>query len=346
MANIMINETCNLRCPYCFANEFVNNVDGSAKKLQNMSMDSFERAVNFIMTNPNERIGIIGGEPTLHPQFKDIMEYLIKSPKVKNVIVFTNGSYPSSMNSLFIHEKIRVLINCNSPEFVPESIFKNMLNNIEILIKEFYRKDHVTLGINMFKVDFKYDYIFDLLLKYDYKHVRTAITIPNTLDKRDNNVIEYFKLMKPSVFKFFGQLLKRGIIPNYDCNIMPICVMNQQEIDWLNNILRQIAPNQQNLQVNLLQSSNCKPVIDILPNLSAVRCFGLSGELKADINSFRSIRDLENYFYNHFDTFAWNVYSSDQCKTCTLGQRMHCTGGCLAFKANKISEARNYCNSL
>ncbi len=35
MANIMINEDCNLRCPYCFANEFVN------KKTNNVTEENF-----------------------------------------------------------------------------------------------------------------------------------------------------------------------------------------------------------------------------------------------------------------------------------------------------------------
>ena len=61
MANIMINEICNLRCPYCFADEFVN------KNPKEMSMEDFDTALNFALSSGyDERIGLIGGEPTLH----------------------------------------------------------------------------------------------------------------------------------------------------------------------------------------------------------------------------------------------------------------------------------------
>lgn len=42
MANIMLTDVCNLRCPYCFANEFVN-VDKNEISEQN-----FKKAVDFI----------------------------------------------------------------------------------------------------------------------------------------------------------------------------------------------------------------------------------------------------------------------------------------------------------
>ena len=35
MANIMLTDTCNLRCPYCFANEFVN------KSANEISIENF-----------------------------------------------------------------------------------------------------------------------------------------------------------------------------------------------------------------------------------------------------------------------------------------------------------------
>lgn len=43
MANIMMTDVCNLRCPYCFANEFVN------KDTNEISEENFNRAVDFIV---------------------------------------------------------------------------------------------------------------------------------------------------------------------------------------------------------------------------------------------------------------------------------------------------------
>lgn len=65
MANIMLTDTCNLKRPYCFANEFVN-IDKNEISEQN-----FKKAVNFILQDGScDAIGLIGGEPILHSRFQ------------------------------------------------------------------------------------------------------------------------------------------------------------------------------------------------------------------------------------------------------------------------------------
>ena len=64
MANLFLTRKCNLKCPYCFADEFVN------KENEEYTMENFHKAINFIKTMPDERVGFIGGEPTLHPSLK------------------------------------------------------------------------------------------------------------------------------------------------------------------------------------------------------------------------------------------------------------------------------------
>ena len=52
MANIMILNKCNLRCPYCFADEFTRDKD-----YQYMTFDDFRHAVDFsVYKNKGERI--------------------------------------------------------------------------------------------------------------------------------------------------------------------------------------------------------------------------------------------------------------------------------------------------
>ena len=63
MPNIMLTYRCNLHCPYCFANEFVN------KEKTDITIRDFLKAVSFI-TRTESYVGIIGGEPTVHPGFQ------------------------------------------------------------------------------------------------------------------------------------------------------------------------------------------------------------------------------------------------------------------------------------
>ena len=85
MAHITLTYRCNLRCPYCFANEFVN------KESTDITWDGFKSAVDFITTCGKARIGLIGGEPLVHPLFDEFVDFLINRDDVSLISIFTNG---------------------------------------------------------------------------------------------------------------------------------------------------------------------------------------------------------------------------------------------------------------
>lgn len=347
MANIMITEVCNLQCPYCFANEMVNEKEYINKHGNhgNITTENFKRAVDFIATNPGERVGIIGGEPTVSPDFDNLMKILIEDNRINTVTVFTNGVELKKHIPVLMHPKVGMLINCNSPSDIGENKFKQMVEGLDILINEYYLKDKIALGINMYKPDFEYEYLLELLVKYDMHHVRTSIAVPNTGDKKTIEPQTYFQQMKYSVFGFFDTLRRNNILPTFDCNLMPKCIMLPEEYNWLQSFssLEQSANGVRN---NLADGCFCSPVIDILPDLTAVRCFGMSREEKVPINRFNNINDLRNYFINSYDSYAFGISSYSLCKGCRERESMKCTGGCLAFKADRINAAREYVQNL
>ncbi|MGE6259727.1 radical SAM protein [Heyndrickxia sporothermodurans] len=80
-----ITERCNLKCPICYA-------ESSPKKGSFRSMEQIELMLNAIVENEKEPdiIQISGGEPTIHPNFFEILD-LVKSKPVKHIMVNTNG---------------------------------------------------------------------------------------------------------------------------------------------------------------------------------------------------------------------------------------------------------------
>lgn len=88
MPNIAITNYCNLKCPYCFADDMIH------ESKNNMTLENYIKLLHYLTEYNNEQhVGIIGGEPTLHPQFKEI---LIESNQCANknntqFTLFTNG---------------------------------------------------------------------------------------------------------------------------------------------------------------------------------------------------------------------------------------------------------------
>src|SRR3954469_23104275 len=85
LALIEINEHCNLTCPVCFA-------DSSPARGKHLPLATIERMVDALVASEGEPdlIQLSGGEPTLHPDFFDVLD-IVRSRPVKHVMINTNG---------------------------------------------------------------------------------------------------------------------------------------------------------------------------------------------------------------------------------------------------------------
>lgn len=85
LAIIEINETCNLTCPVCFA-------ASSTAKDSHRPLADIEQMLDALVASEGEPdlVQISGGEPTLHPQFFDILT-LARSKPVRHLMINTNG---------------------------------------------------------------------------------------------------------------------------------------------------------------------------------------------------------------------------------------------------------------
>lgn len=342
MANIMLTDTCNLHCPYCFANEFVNYDQNE------ISMEAFRLAKEFILGDgTHDRVGLIGGEPTTHSCFESILRDLYSDERVKRVVLYTNGVFLDKYLNLMTHPKMRILVNCNSKNDIGRDNFRRIRNNLDELILSREFRDPITLGINMYHPEFDYSYIIELLLRYKMNHVRVSITVPNLDATRNTDAYPYFESIKPRMTVFFEELLENGIVPNFDCNKIPHCLVSDDDIKILKKYLSNPKLKKLFDKSNLSNSVvTCRPVIDIRQDLTAVRCFGLSSCTKQKITDFANISDLENYYTRTVDAFACNTVYAERCINCQERKVMHCYGGCLAFKQNALLELNNYSNSF
>lgn len=338
MPNIMINKNCNLNCPYCFANEFVNKDDNK----NNITVENFKKALDFIASR-DSHVGIIGGEPTIHPNFEKLIDIVISDFRIKRITLFTNGINIDKYERVLSNPKVTMLINLNSPNDIGLKNYNKIIDNINMFHTKYGFNRH-TLGINMYKPDFDFKYIVDALDKFNINVVRTSIAVPNNVSSRSFDMIEYFKIMKPRIFEFFRELEKLDIMPFYDCNSMPLCILTDSEREWLKTFVKHEPKC--NHSCNLIDPAVCSPVIDILPDLTAVRCFGCSEQSKIKISNFSKINHLSKYFEHEIDAYATIIPTHIQCNDCYYKNTKQCSGGCLAYKQQNILKLKNTFNEI
>ncbi|GAA4382819.1 radical SAM protein [Hymenobacter koreensis] len=82
---IEITDRCNLTCPTCYA-------ESSPTHGRHRTLEEVEAMIDVLVANEGEPdvVQISGGEPTLHPQFWEILDMCKRKP-IKHLMVNTNG---------------------------------------------------------------------------------------------------------------------------------------------------------------------------------------------------------------------------------------------------------------
>jgi MoaA/NifB/PqqE/SkfB family radical SAM enzyme len=80
--NFYINTVCNLQCSYCYARK---NLDWN----KIIKFDQIKKIIPMLNKLDKSVISLIGGEPTLHPDFLNIMKLLSKTKH--DIHFYTNG---------------------------------------------------------------------------------------------------------------------------------------------------------------------------------------------------------------------------------------------------------------
>ena len=324
MANIALLNRCNLSCPYCFANGYLED------EKSDITRAALLRLLDFCALE--REVGIMGGEPLLHKDFDELLKIVNNDLRFQKITVFTNGVFIDKHLDSLDSPKICVLVNANSRDDMGDMQFNRMDENIGLLLKR--TSARVSLGINVYKVgqDFS-DFIY-LLKKHRIEKIRVSVVIPNmaSLREKKQSGIDYFMEMKPTLLNLYRELINLRVSPYYDCNAIPECVYTEEE----KRVLEALPfYSEFERQIFLGKRSVCSPVIDLYPDMTATRCFGCYGMGRVKIEDFDSIFDLKNYFFKEIDSRLVHPYAWDKCRDCYKYKTFGCFGGCLCYKENR-----------
>ena len=318
MPNIILTEYCNLKCPYCFANKMIDN----ATDCKNITIEQLQQILLWLMPTAITRdfkIGLIGGEPTLHPQFNEILNIInhFCSRTNSHSIIFTNGLKINNFIHL-IGEKMSILVNVNK---LDKKKNDQLIHNLYIINKlKWFANKKVTLGCNLYLEETNYQYFWDIVNLFpDIQIVRMSVCAPNSTELI-NDKDKYYQKMKPVFISFLLEAKKRNIKVSYDCNQIPLCYFTEEEKEL----------------ISLLgdRTDFCDPVIDITPDFKATCCFGTYYPIEC--NKYNNLDELIRYFkmLMCLKTLSNDNGKCDTCEKIKLGQ---CQGGCLSFSKWSIN---------
>ncbi len=111
--DIIITERCSLKCKECSnLMQYYQIPQNCDINLLFKSIDNFCKVVDEVMD-----FRVLGGEPFMNPQWPKIVQRLVKEPKAKRIVIFTNGTILPSAEGIAALKnlKVRMIISNYGP---------------------------------------------------------------------------------------------------------------------------------------------------------------------------------------------------------------------------------------
>lgn len=280
MANILLTNRCNLNCPYCFAiNEMIkkNTVEDDE-----LSSENFRIILDFLDRSKENKVRLMGGEPTLHPKFKEFIDYALS--RNFKVHIFTNGLFSDKIAD-FLKKKgslIKYSFNINPPDSYSSQKWNQILKNLKTLTSF----KNSLIGSVIWQKDFKIDYLIDLAKRYSVGVVMLRIANPIVNQKNQYLALEQYPALAKNLIQEIKEANQNGVRIGFGCGF-PKKMFNKSQLAMLKKY--QVI----NLKWGCQGNSGR---FDISPDLSVFRCFPLSRWHRKKLADFKRSGEIEGYF--------------------------------------------------
>jgi len=232
----MIGKRCNYDCSYCpswLHDSFSPHmpVEYIKKTIDSMSSWTLSNDKKF-------KIAFTGGEPFIHPNFLDILNYINKKENVHSIIVVTNGSAKLStyMEASKNLNNLTVSLHLEEPEKTIEDTIEKIiyLNN----------NTNMFINVNVMAVSNKVKTIPKIAEYFDRENIKFTINKIrfDDFDEVDNKKIsrsqykenkKYFDLKNSSnKIKYRSNLTNKKINDYYTSEELEIIEKTQQLMKW------------------------------------------------------------------------------------------------------------------
>ncbi|MGQ4875773.1 MAG: radical SAM protein [Promethearchaeia archaeon] len=311
---IEITTNCDLNCKHCF-------LDFTTNEKKDMELEMFEYIIQSLKL---KSLSLYGGEPLLHPQFKEIIN-ILKQKRIKYISLFTNGMNLNDDILTFLERnlpKIELLVSLDgfkeTHDFIrnKEGSFERVVNNIK---NATHRKFKVIINLCLNKLNAsKLEEFFLFAKKLGVAGIRTDMMLFEGRAKREMK--EYFI-----------------------------------DFDDVNEVKQNLANSSRKSfyrEANLKKIAKCNAGVDyfyVTAYGDVYPCVGFRGIKEFFMGSLnkREIYDIIKNPEGDLIPKLFNFYKSkkvlDDCQGCSMWK--YCMGGCRA-SAYKIFGTLDYLDPM
>jgi MoaA/NifB/PqqE/SkfB family radical SAM enzyme len=286
-------------------------------------IEPFKKVIDWIDTSNDltTRVGLLGGEPTLHPKFLEFLDYILS--KKLNTVVFTNGMVAdrdillgiikiAKKNGVRNKENLCFCLNVNERKYRSEKEQHLQTTFLETLGRV------TALSFNIFESGCDFGFLVGLIKQYKtLSTIRFGLAAP--LGNRNQFLApKDYGVIANKLTDFAELIKKQDVSMGFDCGFVR-CMFTEEQLEKILN---------SNVEAF---SFDCGPSVDIYPNLDITNCYPMSRVLKAKVDDFKTYNEAYGYFKEKLKDYPPIFH---RCKFCDLFTSGECGGGCRAHKAN------------
>lgn len=316
--NLLINNYCNLKCSYCFAQETMHS-----DKAKNITMENFTKFLDWLKKNNMQDVRLIGGEPTLNPDLEKLIDKVIEYDFFKDILIFSNFTFGPDVAAMLAEKSTKIHIsflpNINNFNLLLPNQRERILYNLDLLTTAI--PDFQNLGINIYSPDMDLTQWEDLICKYNITTLRYSIVLPNTKLEEDFDFYEFFHSFQGILLQLANLSKKYGVEIGCDCNGIPPCCIDPEVLVEL----IKMSPA-------ILGPVYCEtPVLDVTPDLRINGCFVCGTDENKTIDDFETMKEVNDFYRKDREKRILGV-ARKECHTCSRFEKNGQSCSCWSYR--------------
>jgi radical SAM protein with 4Fe4S-binding SPASM domain len=309
MANISITRRCERDCDFCFA--------ADERKLEplDMTSDVYEAALDFLKRSDVPDARLLGGEPTLHPDFPAFADRALGHGFA--LTVMTGGMMPlASLDYLASVPAKHASVYLNAA--VPGVDSDGLVAAQQRLCMRL--GERVELGLTLVSSHVDPGFLLEWIEGYGLtRRVRLGVAHPILGGANTSASAATVRTLGRVVERFVESAGAEGVEVGFDCGLTP-CMFSVSFAAQHPEIIDSVG-------------MRCGPIIDILPEGDTVACYALARTVRVPLGDEDTRAGLLATFDEHLERLLPASGTYEECGTCAHRIAGRCAGGCRARAA-------------
>jgi len=316
MANISLTSTCNRTCSFCFARDAL---EAHGPLRGHMPLDRVERALAFLARSRVPEARLLGGEPTLHPDFDRIVERALELGL--RLLVFSGGLIPErALRRLEAvpEASLSVLLNVASPA-------TGRTHEVARQLEVFRRLgSKVVLGLTIDSPGIDPSFLLPLIDEHGLgRTVRLGLAHPVLSGSNGYLHPRHYAEVGRRVTEFGLRAKERGVRLDFDCGWVP-CMFPDGALDALGLTSAEVG-------------LRCSPMLDLLPDGRVISCYPLAAQGAEMLGESHDAGWMRSRFSKRQKADRVFTLYRD-CEDCRWRGRGECSGGCLSASLGRVRQ--------